>query len=111
MAAERDGTVVVALVNRRLDGGFGYYIEYNRRQLPHFTEWKMMGEGMYVVGTEPCTMPLHPRSELRQQGKLELLEPGEERQVTFEIGVVRSAAQVRAIARRCRALTRPRRRK
>jgi len=111
LAAERDGTVVVALVNRKLDGGFGYYVEFNRRQLPHFTEWKMMGEGMYVVGTEPCTMPLMSRADLRKKGRLEFLAPGEERRVELEIGVVHSAKQIRAIERRCRALTRPRRRK
>ena len=102
LAAGRDGKVVVALVNRKLDGGFGYYIEYRKAQLPHFTEWKMMGEGMYVVGTEPCTMPLHSRSELREQGKLEFLGPGEERHVELEIGVVSSARQIRDIERRCR---------
>lgn len=103
LAAEPDGKVVVALVNRTLGDGFGYYVEFNRRQLPHFTEWKMMGEGMYVVGTEPCTMPLYPRSELREQGKLEFLEPGEERRINLEIGVVESARQIRAIERRCRS--------
>jgi hypothetical protein len=111
MAAGRDGKVVVALVNRELDDGFGYYVEYDRRQLPHFTEWKMMGEGMYVVGTEPSTMPLMPRDQLRKRGKLECLEPGEERRVALEIGVVNSARQVRAIERRCRKALKPRRRR
>jgi hypothetical protein len=111
LAAERDGTVVVALVNRTLGDGFGYYLQFNRRQLPHFTEWKMMGEGMYVVGTEPCTMPLYPRSELRERGQLEFLGPGEERLVELEIGVVDSAKQIRAIERRCRAALAPRRKK
>jgi len=111
MAAEADGTVVVALVNRKLGDGFGYYIEYNRRQLPHFTEWKMMGEGMYVVGTEPCTMPLMSRADLRAKGKLAHLAPGESRDIVFEIGVVDSAKQIRAIERRCRALAKPKRRK
>lgn len=111
MAAARDGTVVVALVNRKLDGGFGYYIRYNRRQLPHFAEWKMMGEGMYVVGTEPCTMRLASRAELRERGELEFLEPGQERLIELEIGVVSSPRQVREIAAFCRKLTTPRRRK
>jgi len=111
MAAGRDGKVVVALVNRKLDGGFGYYIEYSRRQLPHFTEWKMMGEGMYVVGTEPCAMPLASRADLRKKGKLAFLEPGQERHIDLEIGVVSSARQIRAIQRRCRKLTRRRRKK
>ena len=102
LAADREGKVVVALVNRALDDGFGYYIEYRKSQLPHFTEWKMMGEGMYVVGTEPCTMPLYPRSELRKQGKLEFIQPGEERRIELEIGVIHSAKQIRDIERRTR---------
>ena len=102
LAAGSDGGIVVALVNRNLGDGFGYYIEYKKSQLPHFTEWKMMDEGTYVVGTEPCTMPLYPRSELREQGKLEFLKPGEERTIELEIGVVDSARQIRSIERRCR---------
>lgn len=108
LAAERDGTVVIALVNRKLDGGFGYYVQWNRKQLPHFTEWKMMGEGMYVVGTEPCLMPLYPRSELRKAGKLPFIQPGEERVIQLEIGVVSGPAHVRSLERRCQALTRHR---
>jgi len=111
MAAGRDGKVVVALVNRKLGDGFGYFIEYDRRQLPHFTEWKMMGEGMYVVGTEPSIMPLMPRDRLREKGKLPFLEPGEERRIELKIGVVDSAKQIRAIERRCREVVAPRRRR
>jgi len=110
MAAGRDGKIVVALVNRELDDGFGYYIEYDRRQLPHFTEWKMMGEGMYVVGTEPSVMPLMTRDRLREGGKLPFLEPGEERRIELEIGVVDSAKQIRAIERRCREVLKPKKR-
>jgi len=106
LAVERGGATFVALVNPRLDGGFGYYVQWNRRQLPHFTEWKMMGGGMYVVGTEPCLMPLYPRDELRRKGKLPFIAPGEERVVELEIGVVAGPAAVRALRRRCRALTR-----
>jgi len=102
VAAGRDGKVVAALVNRKLDGGFGYYLEYKRSQLPYLVEWKMMGEGMYAVGTEPCTMPLASRADLREQGKLQFLAPGEERRIELEIGVVQSARQIRDIERRCR---------
>lgn len=101
LAAGPDGKVAVALVNRKLGDGFGYYLEYDRAQLPHFTEWKMMGEGLYVVGTEPCIMPLYPRSELREQGRLPFLEPGEARTIQLEIGVLHTARQIRAVERRC----------
>ncbi len=102
LAAGPDGKIVVALVNRKLGDGFGYSLEFRRSQLPHFTEWKMMGEGMYVVGTEPCIMPLASRAELRQQGALPTLAPGEERRVDLEIGVLHSARQIRAVERRIR---------
>ena len=111
LASARDGTVIVALVNRKLDGGFGYYIRYNRRQLPHFTEWKMMGEGMYVVGTEPCTMPLASRAELRERGELEFLEPDEERTIELEIGVVTGPRRVKEIEAFCRKHTASRKRR
>jgi hypothetical protein len=94
--------VVIALVNRELGDGFGYAVEFDRSQLPHFTEWKMMGEGMYVVGTEPCTMPLFPRNELRERGELEHLEPGEERRIELTIRVIDSADQIDEIERRCK---------
>jgi hypothetical protein len=109
MAAAPGGRVLVALVNRSLDDGFGYYLKYKRSQLPHFTEWKMMGGGMYVVGTEPSTMPLKPRAQLREEGQLEFLEPGEERRVDLEIGVVTCAAQIRAIEKLRRDALEPKR--
>lgn len=101
LAADADGKVVVALVNRRLGDGFGYYLEYSRDELPHFTEWKMMGAGTYVVGTEPCIMPLASRADLRGQGALPMLGPGDSRRIRLEIGVLTSARHIRAIARRC----------
>ena len=61
--------------------------------------------------TEPSTMPLMPRDQLRKRGELECLEPGEERHVELEIGVVDSARQIRAIERRCREALKPRRRR
>ena len=102
VVAGPDGKIVIALVNRKLGDGFGYYLEYKCSQLPHFTEWKMMGEGMYVVGTEPCIMPLASRAELREQGKLPMLDPGDERVIELEIGAIHSASHIRAIERRVR---------
>lgn len=105
LAADADGTVVVALVNRALGEGFGYALEFRRDELPHFTEWKMMGQGMYVVGTEPCLMPLASRADLREQGQLPMLEPGESRTVTLDITVLHTAAQIAAVERRIERAT------
>jgi len=51
--AGRDGNVRVALEN--LDLGLELRLTYEREQLPHLFQWKMMGEGTYVLGIEPTT--------------------------------------------------------
>src|SRR5258706_9217859 len=53
MAAEKDGSVPVGIVNPRT--GQGIYVIYNKQQMPVYLEWRMMGEGQYAVGVEPCT--------------------------------------------------------
>ena len=63
VAAEADGTVPAALINRRLelggDGpGLAFLIEYDRNQLPVLLEWQNMSEGGYALGIEPSTA--HP---------------------------------------------------
>ena len=64
VAAEPDGTVPAALVNRRLDlGGAGgpglaFLIEYDRKAFPVLLEWQCVREGGYVLGIEPSTA--HP---------------------------------------------------
>lgn len=37
------------------NGEIGAYITYNRKTLPEFLVWKMLGESEYVVGLEPRT--------------------------------------------------------
>ena len=100
-APTADGTVVAALVNEALDGGrgLGVTLRYSVKSLPKFVEWKMMGEGHYVVGMEPTNCLIHPRSRLVEEGLLPVMEPGESRPYTIEVGVVsgpESMASLRA---------------
>ena len=86
MASEADGTVLVALVNRNIPGGFGFYIRYNRADLPVFTECKMSGLGTYMACIEPGNCRVEGRSKERENGTLQTLEPGEIRKYKIEIG-------------------------
>jgi hypothetical protein len=87
LAPDGDGMVNVALVNRRLS--LGAYIRYRQRELPRFTEWKMMGWGDYVLGLEPGNCwPSGGRAAAREQGTLEFLEPGQSVEYSLEIGVL-----------------------
>lgn len=94
LRGDADGRVPVAIVNPRLgDGGQGVYVVYDRRQLPRFIEWRMMGEGQYAVGIEPCTNGFG-REAVRRAGELILLRPGETRVYDLEIGVLDGAAAI-----------------
>jgi hypothetical protein len=96
MAAEPDGSVPVAIVNR---DGFGVYVVYNQRQMPQYLEWRMMGEGQYAVGIEPCTNTFG-REIARKLGQLITLQPGDQREYDLEVGVLDGRAAVDAFRAR-----------
>jgi Domain of unknown function (DUF4432) len=101
--AEESGTVPVGVVNRQL--GLGAYEVYRRDQLPfHFT-WRMLGEGTYVVGIEPCTNRTAGRLDARARGELIELEPGERRVYDLELGALDGLAEVDAFSQRVATLT------
>jgi hypothetical protein len=94
LAADADGRVPVAIVNPALgQGGQGMYVIYVKRQMPRYIEWRMMGEGQYAVGIEPCTNGFG-REAVRAAGEMIVLEPGESRTYDVEIGVLDGAAEI-----------------
>lgn len=99
-----DGRVTTALANEAL--GFGFYVRYRKDQLPRFTEWKMMGEGTYVVGMEPGNCFVEGRAKERERGTLQYIQPGEVREFDLEIGVLDSAEAIRSLAEELNALRR-----
>lgn len=88
MECGQDDRAAAALVNRELLDGLGLYVRFDPEELPYLNQWKMMGEGDYVMAIEPCNSPCTPRSELRAEGLLPMLEPGERRMIRVEIGVL-----------------------
>ncbi|MGQ9523386.1 MAG: aldose 1-epimerase family protein [Armatimonadota bacterium] len=99
-----NGFVTTALANEEL--GFGFYVRYRKDQLPRFTEWKMMGEGTYVVGMEPANCLVEGRAKERERGTLQYIQPGDVREFDLEIGVLDSAAALRVLAEELNALRR-----
>ncbi len=82
----------VALVNTNLE--FGAYIRYRAKELPYLTQWKMMGAGDYVCGLEPGNAWVQPRDQLRQEGRLRMLAPGEAVEYSLELGVLVDAEAI-----------------
>ncbi len=97
-----DGFACAAMLNRELAGGIGLRVRYDTSTLPYLNEWKMMGQGDYVVGIEPCNSPCANRAEVRERGLLPMLEPGELREMTVEIDVLEGADELAACTEACR---------
>ncbi|MBR3848787.1 MAG: aldose 1-epimerase family protein [Oscillospiraceae bacterium] len=69
------------------DINVGLSINYDTKELPRFTEWKMMGKGQYALGLEPGNCTPEGRDVLRKRGELVFLAPGEEKTqtITFKL--------------------------
>lgn len=81
---EPDGTVPVAIINRRI--GMGVYQLFDKGQLPFQTTWRMPGEDLYVVAIEASTNRDAGRWDARARGELIELAPGEGRIYDLEMG-------------------------
>lgn len=84
--ADDEGKVSVRIENHAL--GLGIRINFFKQQLPHLLEWKMMGQGAYVLGIEPTNSAvIEGRAVARAQDDLPHLAPGESQsyQLEFEV--------------------------
>lgn len=79
---EKDDICKSGVYNKDFD--FGFVMKFKKSELPCFTEWKMMGKTDYVLGLEPGN--LHPcgRTNARNNGILQFLQPDEKFSATLE---------------------------
>jgi hypothetical protein len=85
MKGDSEGKTWVTLNNKKV--GICVKITFNIRQLPYVNQWKMMGEGEYVLGIEPSNVLVKSRNILRKENSLPLLQPGESTTNSIEIAV------------------------
>jgi hypothetical protein len=93
---DEKGMARAALINRSLMGGLGLAMKFDAIALPFFNEWKMMGQGDYVTGIEPCNVPCANRAVLRERGQLAMIEPGQTKEFLLELSVLEGAAEIEA---------------
>jgi hypothetical protein len=88
LAVDASGLSEVRLANADFDQGRGLSVSlrFDPREYPVLVEWKMMGEGMYVVGLEPANCHVEGRGAERARGTLQILQPGETRSYHLKIG-------------------------
>jgi hypothetical protein len=93
LRADSEGKTFAALINPVLE--LGLVIRFDMKQLGRFTQWKMMAEGDYVLGMEPCNCLVEGRAKARETGTLEFLEPGEKRDFNLEIEVLEGRERIK----------------
>lgn len=72
---EKNGLANVGIFNDDINKGVVF--TYDKKNLPMFTEWKMMGKYDYVLGLEPGNCTPDGRDVLRKNGTLKFLQPDE----------------------------------
>ena len=92
LAGDAEGFAAAALVNPRI--ALGLSLRYRQRELPRYTEWKMMGERDYVVGMEPANCGVRGRAAERAEGTLQHLEPGEVWNAVLHVGVLDGSTDI-----------------
>ncbi len=71
-----------------LQESFGLKFEYNTNELPYLTQWKNVRQGIYVCGIEPGNCIPEGQIAARDQGRLVMLEPGEDRHFAVRLTVL-----------------------
>jgi hypothetical protein len=85
--AVADGWAEALLQNARLAGGLVFRLRFRPDQLPEFVQWKMMGEGTYVLGLEPATCRVSGFESERQAGRVIDLQPGESLRFELQLSI------------------------
>lgn len=96
LGEDENGNTSVALINTAIDDGFGFYVKFNKNELPKFVQWKNHDERDYVVGLEPSNSWVSGRDQERKQGTLQYIEPGETKEYHLEIGVLSTSDEIDA---------------
>ena len=73
LAEDGEGNTFAAVINEKT--GFGIRLDFNRKNLPYFMEWKSLASGDYVVGLEPANSSVYGRAYHEENGNLHTIKP------------------------------------
>ena len=78
-------SIILSLSDREKGPNTSVMFEYDAVCLPYITQWKHFKPGEYVMAIEPCNNHVKGQQWEKSKGSLEFLEPGESRQMDFNI--------------------------
>ncbi|MCG8603776.1 aldose 1-epimerase family protein, partial [bacterium] len=95
---DNGGFATATIVNDELTvAGF---VSFRKKELPEFIQWKQMGTREYVLGLEPANCLVLGREAERKRGTLEMLKPGETKEVVLYLGIEVGKEAVAELVRR-----------
>lgn len=80
-----DGLASIRLVNPALN--FAVRIAYRTAELPNLIQWKMMGQGEYVMGLEPANCYPEGQEKVASRGLLHILSAGEKVETFIRLSI------------------------
>ena len=89
-----DGKAWAGLINPTLENGLGIYVKYDPKVLPILMQWKMFGEGTYVMGIEPTNSFGLSFERQKALGMVYVIQPEQEIDFHLEIGVLASTDEI-----------------
>lgn len=85
LPADNAGLASIRVVNKRLN--LELEVAYRVAELPYLVQWKMMGQGEYVMGLEPANCYPEGQSRIAERGLLRQLAPGEKTETFLRLAV------------------------
>lgn len=102
MKSDENLDTMVLVANHELN--IGLAIEFNRKNLPYFMEWKSMASGDYVLGLEPSNSSVYGKLHHIEQNSVHYLEPFEKETNTLKFSVVEGREKLEEMIRKINAL-------
>lgn len=83
LRADSEGNTFAAVINEPL--GIGVKLEFNKKYLPYFMQWKSIASGDYVVGLEPANSSVYGKPYHIEKGDLHTLAPFASEEITLRL--------------------------
>ncbi len=85
LKADENGWASAGIYNP--EENLGLKILFDKRNLDHFVQWKMLAKGTFVTGLEPCNATINGMTDARENGSLKTIAPGEEKEFHLKVRV------------------------
>ena len=85
LKADENGWASAGIYNEKEH--LGLKILYDKQNLDHFVQWKMLAKGTYVMGLEPCNATINGMADARANGTLKTILPGEKKHLHLKLSI------------------------